>query len=107
MNSRFGFYCITDPYAQFEVEEQICAMIRGGAKVIQYRDKDISDVDFLAHAVKIRKMTRETGVIFIINDRVSVAREIEADGIHLGQDDISIADARKILGTNVIIGRST
>ncbi len=107
MNSRFGLYCIIDPYAQLQVEEQVLAMTAGGAKIIQYRDKDVSDVDFLAKAWKIREVTREKGMIFIINDRVSVAREIDADGVHLGQDDISIADARKILGMNAIIGRST
>lgn len=83
------------------------AAIRGGADVLQLRDKKASDADFLAMARLLSPLTRRLGVPLVINDRLRLAKECGADGVHLGQEDGSLAEARRILGDNVLIGRST
>lgn len=79
----------------------------GGAGVFQLREKDLSDRELIVRATEVRRWTREAGVLFIMNDRPDVARLCEADGVHLGQDDMSVRDARKIVGSEAIIGVST
>ncbi len=79
----------------------------GGAHVIQLREKNLSDRDLLERARKARRMTRRAGVLFIMNDRADLARLAEADGVHLGQDDLSVREARRILGPDALIGVST
>lgn len=81
-------------------------VFRGGADIIQLRDKISSDSEFLKCAKALRNMTRRYRRMFIINDRVDIARIVGADGIHLGQNDMPIKDARKIVGKK-IIGIST
>lgn len=80
---------------------------RGGADVFQLREKDLPDRELLELARSVRVWTREAGVLFIVNDRPDVARLCEADGVHLGQDDLTIKDARRILGPEPLIGVST
>ncbi len=87
--------------------EVIREAIAGGADVIQLRDKGYTANQLLGEALKLRKITREAGVPFIINDRVDVALAVDADGVHLGQDDFPIAWARRLLGKDRIIGIST
>lgn len=82
-------------------------MIKGGAKIIQLRDKSAAPRDFYADAETALKIARENGVKIIINDRVDIALALKADGIHLGQDDLPPEHARKILGEPAIIGFST
>lgn len=81
-------------------------VLRGGADIIQLRDKSSDDKKLLQYARAIKKVTKKYKRRFIINDRVDIARIIGADGVHLGQDDIPIEEARKILGKK-IIGVST
>ncbi len=88
----------------FEAAE---ALIAGGADIIQYREKDLADGPFLANAAVLRRMTAEAKVLFIINDRVDVALLVKADGVHLGQMDLPVAQARRRLGPARIIGGST
>lgn len=104
-----GLYCIADSLFSDRcgIFDQVAAMIRGGAQLIQYRDKDASDEDFYYTAGKIRSMTRDAGVSFIVNDRVLIAREVDADGVHLGQEDMSLEEVRGILSTSAMVGRST
>ena len=66
-----------------------------------------TDRDLLKLAREVRRMTREAGVLFIVNDRPDIARLAEADGVHLGQDDMPLADARRIVGGKALIGVST
>ena len=80
---------------------------RGGADVFQLREKTMPDRELLTLARDVRKWTREAGVLFVVNDRPDVARLCEADGVHLGQDDMSVKDARRIAGPDVLIGVST
>ena len=82
-------------------------VISQGADIVQLRIKNKSDSFFLAIAKKIRKLTNKHNVLFIINDRIDIAKISEADGVHLGQEDISVKTARTFLGRNYIIGAST
>jgi thiamine-phosphate pyrophosphorylase len=80
--------------------------IRGGCDIIQLRDKKSPKRDVLAKAQALRELTSRYGVTFIVNDHIDIALAVDADGIHLGQDDLPLAEARKIVGSK-IIGIST
>jgi thiamine-phosphate pyrophosphorylase len=79
----------------------------GGVTMFQFREKTLSDRELLERARNVRRWTRDAGCLFIVNDRPDIARLAEADGVHLGQDDLSVAEARKILGPGPLIGIST
>ena len=79
----------------------------GGADMFQLREKSLSDRELLERARNVRRWTRETGTLFIVNDRPDIARLVEADGVHLGRDDMPVKDARRILGPGPLIGVST
>jgi len=87
--------------------EVIAAALRGGARLIQFRDKSLSNEDFEAEAREALALCRSYGATFIVNDHVATAARIGADGVHLGQDDMSPLEARRILGPDAIIGLST
>ncbi|MCP4340263.1 MAG: thiamine phosphate synthase [Desulfobulbaceae bacterium] len=89
-----------------EVVEQ---MIKGGIKIIQYREKrPAKSYDaILEECRQIRALTRAAGVTFIVNDYVDVAILVDADGVHVGQDDLPVGEVKKLLGRNKIIGLST
>nr|WP_105368690.1 thiamine phosphate synthase [Acetivibrio saccincola] len=104
-----GLYCITahefsKGRSNIEVVEK---MIKGGAKILQYREKDKNFIDMYEECVKIRKLTQEAGVTFIVNDHVDLAMMVNADGVHLGQDDYPIEKVRELVGEDMIIGLST
>ncbi|NEU30746.1 thiamine phosphate synthase [bacterium LRH843] len=80
--------------------------ILGGVDIIQLRDKTSSKRAVLEKAKTLRELTRKHDVLFIVNDHIDVALAVDADGIHIGQDDLPIEEARKIVG-NKIIGIST
>ncbi len=80
--------------------------IAGGATVIQLREKDRCTRDILRIAAEIKKLTHRSGTLFIINDRIDIALAIDADGVHLGQEDMPLLYARRILGKGKIIGVS-
>ncbi|RLB86189.1 MAG: thiamine phosphate synthase [Deltaproteobacteria bacterium] len=101
-------YCFTPgPFSggrdPLEVVEQ---EIRGGADVIQLREKQMSKRERLEFGLKVRELTRRYGVLFIVNDDVDLAMILDADGVHLGQDDIPIQYARPLIGDK-LIGIST
>jgi thiamine-phosphate pyrophosphorylase len=79
----------------------------GGVEIFQLREKGLNDRDLLVRARQVRQWTTKAGVLFIMNDRADIARLADADGVHLGQQDLSVAEARQILGPDAIIGRST
>ncbi|HEU4963436.1 MAG TPA: thiamine phosphate synthase [Bacilli bacterium] len=89
------------------LEEVITAAIRGGADAIQLREKEFTGRELLAAGHLLRRVTREHGVRLIINDRIDVAKAVDADGVHLGQSDLPIEVARAILGPGKIVGLST
>lgn len=78
--------------------------LKGGCKWIQLRMKNASDEEIGKVALEILPLCRESGATFILDDRVGLALEIGADGVHLGKDDMPVREARKILGHNFIIG---
>lgn len=104
-----GLYAIIDTsfIALSEAERTAVEMLEGGAKIIQLRAKDAPTGPMLEAARKIRALTVSYGALFIVNDRVDVALLSRANGAHLGNDDIPLEDARKLLGKNSIIGIST
>ena len=81
--------------------------ILGGAGAVQLRDKKATDSQLLLMARKLLVLTRSAGVPLIINDRIGVAKKSGADGVHLGQKDAGLEEARAVLGKEAIIGRST
>ncbi|MDE6138060.1 MAG: thiamine phosphate synthase [Candidatus Gastranaerophilales bacterium] len=81
--------------------------LQGGVDILQLREKHIPDGVFVEIGHKMRTLCDEYGATFIINDRIDIAQIVEADGVHLGQNDISIRDARAILGSNAIIGKTS
>ncbi|MBE9040564.1 thiamine phosphate synthase [Oscillatoriales cyanobacterium LEGE 11467] len=81
--------------------------LQGGLTLVQYRDKDADDITRIERASAIRQLCHRYRALFIINDRVDLALAVDADGVHLGQQDVPISFARKLLGASRIIGRST
>jgi thiamine-phosphate pyrophosphorylase len=99
-----GFYFITDRHlCNKPVYEAIKQALEGGASVIQYREKELPIEDRIPEARKLR-MLCSGRAIFIINDEVEVAQACDADGVHLGQDDMSVKTARYLLGKDKLIG---
>lgn len=90
-----------------QLEDVIRAAIQGGADTIQLREKDYTGRDLLAAGHLLRRLTRELGARLIVNDRIDVARAVDADGVHLGQGDLPIEIARDILGPGKYVGIST
>lgn len=82
-------------------------VIEGGADAIQIREKNMDDDTFLTLAEELQELTLRTGIIFIVNDRPTIAKKVDADGVHIGQNDVSVHEARNILGEEKIIGVST
>ncbi len=88
-------------------EEVVRAAIRGGAGCIQLRDKDLPKRELLREAYRLCDICAQSGVTFIINDHIDIALAVCADGVHLGQDDFPIREARRIVGPDFILGAST
>lgn len=86
--------------------EQVEEALKGGATFIQLREKDLTEEEFLEEAKKIQQLCKEYRVPFIINDNVKLAKEIDADGVHVGQSDMEALDVRAQLGEDKIIGVS-
>ncbi|CAN5276200.1 hypothetical protein BH24PSE2_BH24PSE2_05890 [soil metagenome] len=84
----------------------VAAAVRGGASVIQYRDKTSSRTRRLREAIDIARACRKADIVFIVNDDIELACAARADGVHLGQDDASPAEARVRLGDSRLIGVS-
>jgi len=103
-----GLYVITDkkliPRDRFI--ETVEKVIRGGAKIIQLREKDTPEEEIIRLGKELLKITRKYGIPLIINDSPKLAVEVGADGVHLGKDDPGIIEARRLLGSEVIIGVS-
>ena len=87
--------------------EQVRRLAAGGATIVQLREKAMPARDFYVEAKTAVAVAREAGVQVIINDRVDIALAVAADGVHLGQDDMPVEVARRLLGPRSIIGFST
>lgn len=102
-----GLYAITDSRLIGQrLLESVEAAIRGGAMVVQYRDKSDDHTRRAEEASALQQLCRNHDVVFIINDDVELAAQIGADGLHIGQEDDSLNRARQRLGENTIIGVS-
>jgi thiamine-phosphate pyrophosphorylase len=102
---RSRLYLVTSPVDN--LLETVEACLKGGLTLLQYREKSADDVIRLDRARKLRQLCHDYGALFIINDRIDLALAVDADGVHLGQQDIPIAVARQLLGPQRLIGRST
>src|SRR5204862_5034719 len=79
----------------------------GGAHIIQLRETTLGDRELLERTRNVRRWTRQAGLLFVVNDRPDIARLVEADGVHLGQDDLPVKEARRIVGPDLLVGVST
>ena len=86
--------------------EQVEAALKGGVTCVQLREKELGDEDFLSEALEIGALCKRYNVPFFINDNVEVAIKCKADGIHVGQDDMSAEDVRKLVGNDMMLGVS-
>ena len=98
-------YLVTAPAP--DLLPRVEAALQGGLTLVQYRDKQTNDTDRLAIAKQMCQLCHHYGALFILNDRVDLALAVNADGVHLGQQDVSITLARQILGSQKIVGKST
>ena len=78
----------------------------GGVTMVQLREKTLDEANFLAEAKELQALCRERGVPFLVNDNVEIAREMDADGVHVGQSDMEAQDVRALLGPDKILGVS-
>jgi hydroxymethylpyrimidine kinase/phosphomethylpyrimidine kinase/thiamine-phosphate diphosphorylase len=101
-----GLYVITDGSRGEALFARVQAVLRGGASIIQYRAKARGENERLAEARRLCELCRQAGALFIVNDDPQLAMACQADGVHLGQQDMSVAEARAILGPERIIGTS-
>ncbi len=87
-------------------EEVAIAALAGGARIIQFRDKDLGDDEFTVVARRIQKLTRKHNALLIINDRVEIALAIKADGVHVGQHDLALTEVKRLARPGMILGVS-
>lgn len=102
-----GLYLITDHDRDGRLLQRVQQALAGGVRVLQYRDKQSDTATKLATARTLARMCKSAGVSFLINDDPQLALESGADGVHLGQGDMCLAEARALLGFDRIIGVST
>lgn len=102
-------YCITaEEYSNGRNNiDVVKEMIDAGVKIIQYREKDKKSLYKYEECKEIRRLTKEAGVTFIINDDIDIAILVDADGVHIGQEDIPIEKVRELVGNDMFIGLST
>lgn len=99
-------YAVTDRQwlKNITLAQAVEQAVLGGASFVQLREKNTCYEEFREIALDVKKITDKYGIPFVINDNVELCREIDADGVHVGADDMSVKTARKILGDNKIIG---
>lgn len=101
-------YPITDRLLSgLSLAEQVAELAKRGMTLVQLREKNLSSNEFYREAEQAMLVARQHGIKIIINDRVDIALAVSADGVHLGQDDLPVEAARRLLGKTVIIGVST
>jgi thiamine-phosphate pyrophosphorylase len=107
--SKFSLCVITDRKLAGgrSIPEVVEEAIRGGADAIQFRDKEATSRELLEEGLCLRELTREKGVLLIVNDRLDIALAVDADGVHLGQEDLPAFAARRLMGPRKIMGITT
>lgn len=104
----YRLYLVTDRkiLGTKEFLQSIAEALQGGVTLLQLREKELSSADFYRLAVQIKELAHDYRVPLIINDRLDIALAVDADGLHIGQDDLPLAVARKLLGPKKILGYS-
>jgi len=103
-----GLCFITDrTVCGLSYEDMVCSVLESGVKWVQYRDKGGTRQDIYRNALNFRSITKDHNAVFIVNDHTDIALAVNADGVHLGQDDLPAQKAREILGKDRLIGSST
>ena len=102
-----GLCFITDKASGLSFEDMTIKVLRGGVRWVQYRDKVRSRREIYEEAIRLRKITKDYNAMFIVNDYTDIAYSVNADGVHLGQNDLPLKEARRIIGKKKIIGIST
>lgn len=100
----WSLYVLTDEKGGHSHLEVAQGAIAGGATVLQLRAKETDARRLYQTAVRLREMTREAGVVFLVNDRVDVALAVDADGVHVGQQDLPASVVRRLVGPDKIVG---
>jgi len=102
----YGLYVITDerltPYEGGKIFELVEKVLKGGARVLQLRDKSKKDEELYEIALKLKKLCRAYGALFIVNDRPYLAKEVSADGVHLGKDDPELIKVKSLLPQKIL-----
>lgn len=103
-----SLYLVTDATLcrGYGLEQTVEAAVKGGVTIVQLRDKHASDAEMIAQAKRLKTVLAGSGVPLIINDRLAVALESQADGLHVGQSDTAVQEARAAMGQEAIIGLS-
>ena len=104
--SMLRLYAVTDRswLGNQTLAQQVEQALRGGATCVQLREKELNDTDFLAEARELKALCARYGVPLIINDNVELALEVDADGVHVGQEDMDARDVRGLIGPDKILG---
>lgn len=104
--SMLRLYAVTDRTwtGRQTLDEQVEAALRGGATMVQLREKTLDDDAFLEEAVRMKALCARYGVPLIVNDRVEIALKSGADGVHVGQDDMAAGSVRAMIGPDMILG---
>jgi thiamine-phosphate pyrophosphorylase len=101
-------YVLIDGRATSETFERVArSLVDAGTSVLQLRDKNLADRDLLARGKLLRAVTHDTSTLFIMNDRPDLAALCGADGVHVGQNELSVKDARSMIGPRALVGVST
>ncbi len=90
-----------------DLERFVASCLAGGVDVVQLRDKHLADGPLVERAAVAQRVCAEHGVPFLLNDRPDLAADLGADGVHVGQDDVPAAEARRLVGSTAIVGLST
>ena len=106
--SNYSLYLVTDRglLGDKDLAKTVEQAIQGGVTVVQVREKNLSSAEFYQVALVIKDVTEKYGVPLIVNDRADIALAVDAAGLHIGQEDLPLVVARKLLGANKIIGVS-
>lgn len=107
LRGRNVYLLLTQELCSLPVEDVLRGAATGGAGIVQVREKEMDDRELLAHLKMMREICRECDALLIVNDRPDLARLCGADGVHVGQEELRVADVRRIVGSDCLVGVST